>query len=212
MAVDGVILATPAYQAATLLRSIDFTLAESLAQIDYTSCAVVSLAYRRGQIKHPLDGFGFVVPLREDRNIFSCSFASVKYQGRAPSDSVLLRVYIGGACQSGLLQLSNQDLVELASLELSDLLQIHGVPVLHHVTRHYQRIAQYHVGHANLITAINRRLERLRTVAVAGSAYGGVGVPACIQSGQTAARQVLSHLNTNIPTTRLRGGKAEAFA
>lgn len=192
--VDGIILATPTYQAGPLLRSIDVELAEKLARFVYSSCAVVSLGYRREQIKHPLDGFGFVVPLREDRNIFSCSFASVKYEGRAPHDSALLRVFIGGAYQSGLLQLSNPELIELAILELSDLLQIQGWPVLRHVTRHDQRLAQYDVGHTNRIAAINRGLERFRTLAVAGSAYGGVGVPSCIQSGQAAAKQLLSRL------------------
>ena len=88
--VDGVILATPAHQAAKILKSLDVTLASQLATIDYASCAVVSLGYRRSQIKHPLAGFGFVVPLIEQRNIFSCSFASIKYEGRAPDGSVLL--------------------------------------------------------------------------------------------------------------------------
>jgi oxygen-dependent protoporphyrinogen oxidase len=209
--VDALILATPAYQAARLLKGIDFSLAGKLSQIDYTSCAVVSLGYRRDQIKHPLNGFGFVVPIREDRNIFSCSFASVKYEGRAPHDAALLRIYIGGAYQCGLLQLSNQELVELAALELSDLLQIHGSPVLHHVTRHYQRIAQYDVGHTNLIAAINRRLEKLQSLALAGSAYDGVGVPACIQSGQAAAKQVLSRLKTSLPRLTVPNRKTEAL-
>jgi oxygen-dependent protoporphyrinogen oxidase len=209
--VDGIILATQAYQAGRLLRGVDFALAEKLAQIDYTSCAVVSLGYRRDQIKHALNGFGFVVPIREDRNIFSCSFASVKYEGRAPDGSVLLRVYVGGAYQRGLLQLSNQELVELAAHELSALLHIHGSPVLHHVARHYQRLAQYDVGHIIRVTAINRRLDRLQTIALAGSAYGGVGVPACIQSGQAAAKQILSRLNNCLPHPKLCSSKSEAL-
>ena len=192
--VDGVVIATPAYQGAKILADVDPALSKLLAGIQYASCAVVSLGYRRVQIGHPLNGFGFVVPLVEQRNIFSCSFSSVKYTGRAPNDSVLLRVFIGGARQSGLLRLSNDELVELASLEVSDLLQIRGAPVMRHVTRHNRAMAQYHVGHRDRVASISRSRERFPALALAGSAYTGVGVPACIRSGQAAARQVLSQL------------------
>ncbi|HVT28892.1 MAG TPA: protoporphyrinogen oxidase [Lacipirellulaceae bacterium] len=196
--IDALILATPAYAAAKLVEDIDSELADRLAQIEYTSCAVVSLGYRRWQIKHPLDGFGFVVPLIEQRNVFSCSFSSIKYEGRAPDNSVLMRVYIGGACQNRLLQLSNGELVELAALELRDLLDIDGGPVLQHVTRHHRAMAQYRVGHRDLVATVNLRLQRFPTLALAGSAYQGVGVPSCIQSGQAAANQLLSRLKAHL--------------
>jgi oxygen-dependent protoporphyrinogen oxidase len=191
---DGVVLATPAYRAAKLTAGVDPLLSKQLAEIEYASCAVVSLGYHRAQIRHPLNGFGFVVPLAEERNIFSCSFASVKYAGRARSDSVLLRVFIGGACQAGLLHLSNEELAELASLEVGELLQIRGAPIMRHVTRHNRAMAQYHVGHRNRVANINRCREKFPTLTLAGSAYCGVGVPACIRSGQAAAQQVLSGL------------------
>jgi oxygen-dependent protoporphyrinogen oxidase len=192
--VDYLIVATPAQHSAGLLAGVDAYLARQLADIEYTSCAVVSLAYRRSQIEHALDGFGFVVPLIEQRNIYSCSFSSVKYAGRAPEGAVLLRVFIGGACQRGLLRLSNDDLIELAALEVAELLQIHGKPILRHLTRQHLAIPQYHVGHPMRVAAINERLSRFPTLALAGSAYSGVGVPACIQSGQAAANRILARL------------------
>jgi oxygen-dependent protoporphyrinogen oxidase len=170
-------------------------LAHELAQIEYASCAVVSLGYRRDQIKHPLDGFGFVVPLVERRTILSCSFSSIKYDGRAPSGHVLLRVFIGGACQAGLLRLPSRQLLYLAEQELCDLLRIDGDPVLRHVMRQHRAMPQYHVGHRDRVAAIHNRLSRFSTLALAGSAYAGVGVPACIQSGQEAANQILLRLD-----------------
>jgi oxygen-dependent protoporphyrinogen oxidase len=192
--VDCLILATPAQHGAGLLAGVDSCLARQLADIEYASCAVVSLAYRRSQIEHALDGFGFVVPLIEQRNFYSCSFSSVKYAGRAPEGAVLLRVFIGGACQRGLMRLSTDDLMELASLEVAELLEIRGKPILRHLTRQHLAIPQYHVGHPMRVAAINERLSRFPTLALVGSAYGGVGVPACIQSGQAAAMRILSRL------------------
>jgi oxygen-dependent protoporphyrinogen oxidase len=196
--VDGVILATPAHRTASILATLDSAAANNLAQIEYASCAVISLGYRRDQIRHPLNGFGLVVPLVEQRSVLSCSFSSVKYEARAPEDSVLLRVYMGGVCQSGLLHLPDDQLVQLAEREVADLLQIRGEPVIRHLTRQRRAMPQYHVGHRDLVAKINERLTRFSTLALAGSAYGGVGVPACIQSGKDAAERVLSRLTKPI--------------
>jgi oxygen-dependent protoporphyrinogen oxidase len=194
--VDGVVIAVPAYRAARMLNDVDFELSRQLLEIEYASCAVVALGYRRSQIDHPLDGTGFVVPLVERRTVFSCSFASMKYAGRAPNDSVLLRVFIGGACQRGLLNLSNDELVELATYEVGHLLRIRGNPILSHVSRHDRAMAQYHVGHRNRVAEIHRRMEQFSNLSLAGNAYGGVGIPACIQSGRDAANQMLSRIGT----------------
>jgi len=63
-------------------------LADELTAIPFASSMTINLAYRREDIKHPLDGFGFVVPLVEKRTILACSFSSVKFPGRAPDGQV----------------------------------------------------------------------------------------------------------------------------
>jgi oxygen-dependent protoporphyrinogen oxidase len=193
---DGVIVAAPANHAAGILASVDAGIAEQLRGIEYASCAVVSLAYRRDQIGHPLNAFGFVVPLAEGRHILSCSFSSLKYEGRAPEGTVLLRVFIGGACQSGLMRLPNPQLIDLAKLELATLLDIRGEPLLRHVTRQSHAMPQYHVGHCERIATIERRLEQFPSLAIAGNSLKGVGVPGCIESGEAAAQRIVSALAT----------------
>jgi protoporphyrinogen/coproporphyrinogen III oxidase len=210
--VDGVVIATPAHPAAQLLAAADSQAATELMQIEYASCAVVSLGYRREQIGHPLDGLGFVVPLLEERTILACSFSSVKYEGRAPSGLVLLRVVMGGARQDGLLQLTNDELAELAEAELSDSLGIHGPAAMRHVTRHDRAMPQYHVGHRQFVSSLQRRLSRYSTLALAGSAYGGVGVPACIRSGQSAADRILAELRGAPRRSSISRAKTEAVA
>lgn len=194
--VDGLIVATPAYQSARMLEQVDGSAAAELREIDYASCAIVSLGYRRDQIGHALDGFGFVVPLAEDRMILSCSFASVKYGGRAPEDEVLLRVFIGGACQAGLLRLRKSELMALAEAEVSELLAIRGQPSLKHIVYHPRAMPQYHVGHRRRVAGIEASLERYPTLALAGSALHGVGVPSCVQSGESAAERLAAVLPT----------------
>lgn len=191
---DAVIVASPAIHAASMLATTDICISEALGQIEYASCAVVSLAYRREQIKHKLNTFGFVVPLAEQRLILSCSFSSLKYPDRAPDEHVLMRVFIGGACQSGLLQLPREQLIQLAERELTELLGISQPPVFRDLTMQVQAMPQYHVGHCERIEIIEQRLAFHPTLALAGSALRGVGVPGCIESGEKAAERVANAL------------------
>ncbi|MCC6491419.1 MAG: protoporphyrinogen oxidase [Pirellulales bacterium] len=193
--VDGLVVATPSYRAAELLGNVDPPLAAELAKIEYASCAIASLGYRRTQVGAPLDGFGFVAPLIEKRNILSCSYASLKYEGRAADDALLLRVFIGGACQSDLLQLSTPELLALAHREVAELLTIRGEPILEHLVRHHRVMPQYHVGHCHRVERIERRALQLPRFALAGNALRGVGAPACIQSGEKAAEYIAARLD-----------------
>lgn len=191
---DAVIVASPANHAANMLATTNARIADMLSQIEYASCAVVSLAYRREQIKHKLNTFGFVVPLAEQRLILSCSFSSLKYAHRAPDDTVLMRVFIGGACQSGLLRLPREQLMQLAEHELSALLGISEPPVFRDLTMQIEAMPQYHVGHCERVETIENQLALHPTLALAGSALHGVGVPGCIESGQKAAERVANAL------------------
>jgi oxygen-dependent protoporphyrinogen oxidase len=194
---DAVILAAPASHAANILDSVDDVLSHELAGISYASCAVASLAFRRDQIGHLLGSFGFVVPHIEDRHILSCSFSSLKYEGRAPEETVLMRVFIGGACQPELLRLPDEQLLELAAGELSKLLDVKGQPILRHLTRQTDAMPQYHVGHQDRVEKISQRLEKFPTLAIASNAIGGVGVPNCIESGKAAAERVAQSLTVD---------------
>lgn len=210
--VDGVIIATPAHRAARLIEQVGADSAGKLRDIEYASCAVVSLGYRREQIGHALNGFGFVVPLAERRLIISCSFASVKYSERAPQGCVLLRVFVGGACQSGLLRLSRQELGELAAREVSDVLHIRGEPVVRNVVRQHKAMPQYVVGHRERVARIEAGLQRFRTLALAGSALYGVGVPRCIHSGEAAAEKIHEQLQGLCKSTERMGPRfAQAY-
>ena len=198
---DAVILATPAHRAARVLGEVDEVLSQRLSQIEYTSTAVVSLAYRREHVKHPLDAYGLVVPLVEGRCVLSCSFSSEKYSGRAPDAHVLLRVVIGGACHSGLLRLPDELLGDLGECEAASLLGIEAAPLFRDVVRHIGAVPQYRVGHQTLVKEIFTALERWPGLALAGNAYSGVGVPQCIHSGEQAAERIAAELRARSITS-----------
>ena len=134
------------------------------------------------------------MPQIERRRIIAASFASLKFPDRAPADRVLIRVFIGGALQPELLDLSNDELSRVAREELAELLQITGEPLLTDIARWPHSMPQYHVGHLARVSRIEELAARHPNLALAGNAYHGVGIPQCIASGQTAAERIAAHL------------------
>jgi len=199
---DAVIVATPAGVAGRLFAAVDGALAASLERISSTSCAIVSLGYRQDQIAHALDGFGFVVPRIENRNILSGSFSSVKFPGRCPEGTVLLRAFLGGAFRPDVLDQGDEALSELAVQELSTLLGIKGEPLVRHVSRWPRVMPQYELGHLELVQSIESGIAKHPGLALAGNAYHGVGVPQCIQSGEQAAERIARELGARIADRR----------
>ena len=189
---DAVIVAAPATVAARLLGDVDRELSNELAAIEYAGAVVVSMAFERRHIRHALDGFGFVVPAIERRRILSASFSSVKFPGRAPEGKVLIRTFVGGACQRELVELADADLEKLVCEELGDLIGLTGRPLWTMIARWSQSMPQYHLGHLDRVARIEARAAAIPGLALAGSAYRGVGIPNVIHSGEQAAERIVA--------------------
>jgi protoporphyrinogen/coproporphyrinogen III oxidase len=187
---DHVIVAAESYTTSRLVRYVDPALATLLGEIPYASSATVTFGYRRADVPHPLDGFGFVVPRTERRAVLACTFSSVKYPGRAPEGHALLRCFVGGALNEGVLESEDTALVATARDELRQALGITAEPVLTRVARWTKAMPQYHVGHASRVEAIEQCAAALPGLHLAGGAYRGVGIADCVRSGEAAAEKL----------------------
>jgi oxygen-dependent protoporphyrinogen oxidase len=169
-------------------------LAAELDRIIYASTATVNLAYRRADIPHRLDGFGFVAPIIERRATLACTFSSVKFAGRAPEDYTLLRAFVGGALQPEMYALAEDQMVMAVRADLRELLGIEKPPLFAHVEKWPRSMAQYHLGHVELVESISAHLCSFPGLKLAGNAYGGAGIPDCVRSGERAADEILAAL------------------
>ena len=133
------------------------------------------------------------MPRIENRRIIAASFASQKFPGRSPADSVLIRVFVGGALQPELADLPDADLRRLVCKELAALIEFTGEPLWTDVARWPRSMPQYHVGHLDRVARIQKLTARHPGLALAGNAYHGVGIPQCIHSGQKAAERIAAH-------------------
>lgn len=188
LACDGVVLAAPAWRLPPLVAGVAPELAAELAQVAHKRLDVVTLAYRRGEIPHPLDGTGWVRAVGDPRPTAACTWASAKWPERAPAGWVLLRSVLAAP------ELDDDALVAGARADLADLLGVRAVPTLVRVRRLPRATPIYALGHVALVERIAARAAELGAVALAGNAYGGVGIPDCVASGERAASTVLTAL------------------
>ena len=191
--VDGVVVATPAQPAARLLSPVATDAAVMLRGIEYSSVALVALAYRRSDVRHRLDGSGFLVPRVEGRLLTACSFASTKWAHLAGEDDVILRASAGRFGDSRAMNMDDASLVDALHGELAQLLGIHGEPTAVRVSRWTDAFPQYRPAHLDRMRRATAALaEAAPGIAIAGAAVRGVGIPTCISSGQEAAAAVAS--------------------
>ncbi len=191
---DGVILAAPAYASARLTQLIDPELSESLNGIPYVSTATISLAYKTGDIKEPLKGFGFVVPRKEKRRIMAATWTSLKFANRCPEGSVLIRCFVGGSKNEEILALDDEELVTIVKEELKDIVGIEAKPLFFRVFRWNRSMPQYVLGHSERVEWIKKRLDNHPGLLLAGGAYSGIGISDCIHSGELASQEILELL------------------
>lgn len=189
---DRVIVTTPAAVTAGLLEADAPEAAAALRRIDYASVALTLLAYPVSAVgRQPLDGSGFLVPRVEGRLMTACSWASTKWSALATEDTVLLRVSAGRIGDERAMGLDDDELVERLHRELVEAMDLRRPPSDATVVRWPRAFPQYRPGHRALVDGIVAGVAAaLPHVELAGAAYRGVGIPACIATARRAAEAV----------------------
>ncbi len=191
-----VVLATPSFVSADLMRDIAPTAATLLDGIRYVSTGTLSLGYRRSEVAHPLKGFGVLIPRSEQRPINAITWSSTKFNHRAPQDHVLLRVFFGGSRNPHILERSDDELTAIALGELKALMGVDAQPVMQRLYRWQQATAQYDKGHLDRVDAIEAALPP--GILVTGSPYRGIGIPDCVHQAQQTAATVWAQLSPSL--------------
>lgn len=194
---DALVITTSAYQAADWISPWNPALSKLLGEIAYVSTATVSLGFRQKDIQHPLNGFGFVIPRREDSPLMASTWSSTKFPSRAPKDHVLIRVFVGGAYREAILNQDDVGIVDTVQKELRRIMGIDAEPVVSRVFRWNRANPQYHVGHLDLISEIENETQQHPGLFLTGAAYRGVGIPDCIQQGRDTAEKLRAWLSPN---------------
>ncbi|MEV4672435.1 MULTISPECIES: protoporphyrinogen oxidase [Actinomadura] len=215
---DAVVVAVPAAPAARLLEPDVPAAARELAGIEYASMAIITLAYRPTAFPRLPKGSGYLVPAVESdperggRGVKAVTFSSVKWPHLRERDPgvIAVRCSVGRLGEERTLQRSDEELAATAMAELAATCGVTELPAESRVTRWGGGLPQYNVGHADRVAKVRAAVAGTPGLAVAGAAYDGLGIPACIASARAAATRVLDHLRSREGVEHGRsGGQAE---
>lgn len=181
-----VVVAAPGPRIAQALEPLAPEAATALAAIPFASSATVLLGYRRGDVAHPLDGYGMVVPRGEGLRTSALSFVSTKFPYRAPEGHVLLRGFLGGVRDPGALSLRDDEMIECVRSEMRDVLGLRGEPVLTRVFRWPAGTPQLEVGHLERMRVVEQAIARVPGLFLTGAGVRSTGIPDSVADGTRA--------------------------
>jgi oxygen-dependent protoporphyrinogen oxidase len=191
----AVVFATPAYLAASLLQQSAPKLAALLAAIEHAPMGVVSSAYDRKQVRHALDGFGFMVPRRECLHTVCTFWNSSLFPSHAPQGSVLMTSFVR-TDTGGLMTASYDVFAQMVEAENAKILGITGTPIERTVWRYPRALPQYNVGHARRVKEIREAKNSSPGIGLAGNYLTGRSIGDCVESGFQAAEQLGSQMRS----------------
>jgi oxygen-dependent protoporphyrinogen oxidase len=191
LSTERLVLATPAYVSAELLRPLTPIAGGLLDLIPYASTATITMAYPAASVAGAVEGFGFVVPRAEGRDLIAATWTSLKWPHRAPADQVLVRCYVGGVGREAMLELNDDQIVARVCAELAALAGLRAKPGYVEVNRWRKAMPQYTLGHLDRVNQLEAALSRYPGIVLTGAGYRGVGIPDCIRDGVLAAERVM---------------------
>ena len=190
---DRVCVTTPAPAAAALIGPYSAEAAATLAAIEYASVALVTFVYPPSAVGRELDASGFLVPPREGLLMTACSWASTKWAHLGATGQIVLRASAGRHGDPRADAMDDDELVEAIRAELGTTMAVAGDPAAVRVSRWPDSLPQYRPGHLERIDQLDAMVgEAAPGVVLAGAAYRGLGIPACIRQGREAAAQLLA--------------------
>ncbi len=183
-----VILTGPSYEAGRLLEG---RLGELLQSTGYSSSATVTLGYRKAELGRELKGFGILIPGVERKRMRACTFVSNKFSHRVAEGYEVIRCFLGGTADEGVLEESDESILAIVRDELRELLGITAPTAFYRVQRWRKSMAQYTVGHQKRVKTMMSLCDQIPGLHLAGNGYQGIGLPDCIEMGRAAATKAV---------------------
>jgi oxygen-dependent protoporphyrinogen oxidase len=198
---DHVILAVPPHVTANLMAGVSGSERplEILAELSSSSAVTIALGYTRAALRLP-PGFGFLVPRSEGKRMMACTFVHNKFENRAPEDTALLRIFLGGARDPHAIGLQDSEILSLVRRELREILQIETEPRFARVYKWRSAMPQYEVGHLLRVASLEMHMQRFPGLHLTGNAYHGIGISDCVRIGRSAADAIIRRMRSQLVT------------
>jgi len=185
-----VVLATRAMEAASIIKNTYPDYADILYRIPYANVATVTMSWKKEEVLHPLDGFGFLSSSKEKLNILGALFSSSLFPNRTPEDEKMIKVYLGGPQKEEMLKLSDQEIIELVLKDIQPILQVHGKYQYVKLRRIENAIPLFNMGHKQIKEQLSEMALKYKGIYLVGNYLEGISVDATIKVARTVSEQI----------------------
>jgi oxygen-dependent protoporphyrinogen oxidase len=185
-----IVIACPTYAAARVVKDLDPELSAAFQAISYAPIIVVATGHRREDVRHPVDGFGFLIPRNQGLRTLGSIWTSSIFEARAPEGFIQFRSMLGGAGDPSVLELSDDHLWETLRRELDPLIGIRNDPSFMRIYRWERGIPQFKLGHRERRATIEKLVSSHPGLFISGNAYYGVSLNDCVKMAYRVARRL----------------------
>jgi oxygen-dependent protoporphyrinogen oxidase len=189
---DAVLSTVPAYKASELFGSFDKKLAEHLNDIYYPPVLVLYLAYEKKDVGQSLDGFGFLIPEKEEKSFLGAIWSSVIFPNRSDENKAAFTLFIGGSRDAGFVDDVEQNVIDRARREFELIMKISAEPVL--ITKRFwpKAIPQYNLGYVEHENFFDHFEKDNKGIFLGGNYRGGISIGDCIKNSELVAQKIKS--------------------
>jgi oxygen-dependent protoporphyrinogen oxidase len=190
LSAKNIVFTSYTYESADLLKPLFPAVANALKNIPYAPIKVLHLGFKRENIEHPLDGFGYLTCPSESKNILGCLWSSSLFPGRTPPNSVLITVFLGGMTNKEIIEKNDTEVLDLALNDISKTLGIKASPFFTNIATYGKAIPQYTIGHRERLNTILNLQQTNPGLWFSGNYMEGISVGEVIKNALKVADQL----------------------
>ncbi|MCF7804036.1 MAG: protoporphyrinogen oxidase [Candidatus Marinimicrobia bacterium] len=198
---DSVLFAVPAYVASEFIRDLDNETAAALDAIPYAKAIMMYSAFDKKDVPIDLDGFGYLIPEKEEMNILGTIWSTTVFENRAPEGKVSFTTFVGGRRQPEKLELSDEELLQQMREDFAILMGVEARPEKLFIRRWPKAIPQYTLGHLEREARMETFEENHPGLFITGNHRGGISVADCIKHSEPRAEAIYEYLKTKTDST-----------
>lgn len=194
---DAVLSTMPAYSASNIFSRYNDEFKTHSNSIYYPPVLVYYLVYKKGNIKQNLDGFGYLIPSKENKSYLGALWSSVIFSERSDDNHAAFTLFIGGSRNPGFIKEDRSTLLNKVRKEFETLMGISSCPVFTAERFWEKAIPQYNVGHIEHETYFDNFEKENPGIFISGNFRGGISVGDCIKNADLVANKVNEQLTMN---------------
>lgn len=195
---DIVILTLPAYIASYIVKDIDPVLTNHLESIYYPPVMVLYLGYKKEDIGQPLDGFGYLIPQKENKSYLGAIWSSAIFQNRAKEGYETFTLFVGGSRNPQIFELDKDLIIKKVIDEFNDVMKIKSQPYYKSYKYWNKAIPQYNIGYIEHERYFDEFEKKNPGIIISGNYRGGISVGDCIKNSEITFSKVKNLIKEKI--------------